>query len=154
MCISELGHLNLASQLFISPLNIKTYYVFKNLNSLQSHRSQQHQSILSFSENQTTCLWSECRCLEKNSASCPLKKKRFGNQTIAFGTAWKCENIFVVLPHRLMLFTSICDSQPLIKLHKKEHRRAFLCTFGERYLHRDFLQSFVKQTGERTHEEK
>lgn len=91
VCISELGHLNLASQLFISPLNIKNYYVFKNLNSLQSHQSQQHQSILSFSENQTTCLWSECRRLEKNSASCPLKKKKIWKPNYSI---WHCLEVW------------------------------------------------------------
>lgn len=104
--IPEFGHINLGSQFFISPLNIRAFYVFKNHNSPQSHQSQQHQSILSISENQTTCMWSECRCLEKNSASYPLKKYIIGNLTIAFDIAWKCENIFVVLPHKLMLFHS------------------------------------------------
>lgn len=48
-------------------------------------------------------------------------KNKIGNQTIAFGTAWKCENTFVFFPHKLMLFTFICDSQSLIKLHNKQY---------------------------------
>lgn len=96
-------------------------------------------------------MWSECRCLEKNSASYPLKKKIFGNLTIAFGTAWKCENIFVVLPHKLMLFTSICDSQSLIKLPKNEHRMASLSVSLWRAEYPLWSPSKLpKQTGEQT----
>jgi len=59
------------------------------------------------------------------------KKKKIVNQMIVFGIAWNCENTFVFLPHKLMLFTFMCDSQSLIKLHKKQYRMPCLsvCTF-------------------------
>lgn len=78
------------------------------------------------------------------------KKKIFGNQTVVFGTAWKCENTFVVLPHKLMLFTFMCDSQSFTKRRKEEHSLTSLSVRLGRARSPGLLSNLVQQTDKHT----